>query len=292
MNIFGIESVRYYYKQAFFVPLGIGGGTVLLGTLLGFGITSTLTVATGVGAAIGILVIAGLTGYFIYRHIKNKNQDKLKENAKMIEDFLDKVLGFLSSGVDYFCKDHFCKDENKQKTETEPKNIFVIAYEKDRNNLINDICLFPYYIKDLNSINCPTIGPNASVESNSEYYCTLLNALKYYVEEFSTRVDQHLNGVLQPNLQNEIEDAFRFLQTASMNKIKEETHQYNEIDKFQKQVEVQQRMSERETNINTSSNVSNRNFLTNGYENGMYQQNYYSNQQYPPQENEQLLDQP
>ena len=144
----------------------------------------------------------------------------------------------------------------------------------------------------MNSINCPTIGPNASVESNSEYYCTLLNALKYYVEEFSTRVDQHLNGVLQPNLQNEIEDAFRFLQTASMNKIKEETHQYNEIDKFQKQVEVQQRMSERETNINTSSNVSNRNFLTNGYENGMYQQNYYSNQQYPPQENEQLLDQP
>jgi len=168
MNIFGMENVRYYYKIAFFVPIGVGG-TLVLGTLVGFGLTSTLTVATGVGAAIGILVIAGLAGYFIYRHIKNKHQDKLKENAKMLEDFYDKVLGFLSSGVDYFC-------ENKGNI-ISPKNLFVIAYEKDRNDLINDICLFPYYISRLDSINCPTIGPNApnclihswnvSTESNS-----------------------------------------------------------------------------------------------------------------------------
>ena len=278
MNIFGMENVRYYYKIAFFVPIGVGG-TLVLGTLVGFGLTSTLTVATGVGAAIGILVIAGLAGYFIYRHIKNKHQDKLKENAKMLEDFYDKVLGFLSSGVDYFC-------ENKGNI-ISPKNLFVIAYEKDRNDLINDICLFPYYISRLDSINCPTIGPNAPIGSNSDYYCTLLNAFKYYVREFSDRVNQHLNGVLQPNLQNELEQEFHFLEKATMNDIKQKINQYDDIHTFKTQVDVLNRISERQTNINTINNMSSKTLISNGNE--IFQQNNYFNQQYVPQENEQLL---
>ena len=120
----------------------------------------------------------------------------------MIEDFLDKVQGFLSSGVDYFC-------ENEQQY-IGPKNLFVIAYEKDRDNLINDICLFPYYIEGLDSINCPTIGPNASIYSNSDYYCTLLNALQYYVKEFSSRIEQHQNGIPQPNLKMKLSKNFIF----------------------------------------------------------------------------------
>ena len=144
----------------------------------------------------------------------------------------------------------------------------------------------------MDSINCPTIGPNAPIYSNSDYYCTLLNALQYYVKEFSPRIEQHLKGIPQPNLQNEIEQEFHFLEKATMNEIKEKINSYDEIHTFQTQVDVLNRMSERQTNINTAYDVRNKSFINDENINGMYQQNNYYNQQYVPQENEQLLYQP
>ena len=77
-----------------------------------------------------------------------------------------------------------------------------------------------------------------------------------------------------------------------MNEIKEKINSYDEIHTFQTQVDVLNRMSERQTNINTSYDVRNKSFINDENINGMYQQNNYYNQQHVPQENEQLLYQP
>ena len=74
-----------------------------------------------------------------------------------------------------------------------------------------------------------------------------------------------------------------------MNEIKEKINSYDEIHTFQTQVDVLNRMSERQTNINTSYDVRNKSFINDENINGMYQQTNYYNQQYVPQENDQLL---
>ena len=93
--------------------------------------------------------------------------------------------------------------------------------------------------------------------------------------------------MLQPNLQNELEQEFHFLEKATMNDIKQKINQYDEFHTFKTQVDVLNRISERQTNINTINNMSSKTLISNGNE--IFQQNNYFNQQYVPQENEQLL---
>ena len=93
--------------------------------------------------------------------------------------------------------------------------------------------------------------------------------------------------MLQPNLQNELEQEFHFLEKATMNDIKQKINQYDEFHTFKTQVDLLNRISERQTNINTINNMSSKTLISNGNE--IFQQNNYFNQQYVPQENEQLL---
>ena len=112
-----------------------------------------------------LFIITGFAGYLIHKHIKNNHIQDVKNNVHKIQDFYDKIQSFLSEGADYFCKDG-------------EKNLFVIAYEKDRNNFVKEICLFPYYLNGLRDSVCPTLGNNALPGSNTEYYRTLLDACK------------------------------------------------------------------------------------------------------------------
>ena len=69
--------------------------------------------------------------------------------------------------------------------------------------------------------------------SNSEYYSVMLDACKYYIEKYSLKIHNHINNVNQDyNLQNEIENDFRFLKSAKMIEIKERIKPLDEIEKF------------------------------------------------------------
>ena len=59
------------------------------------------------------------------------------------------------------------------------KNLFIIAIEKTKDNDVREICMFPYYIEDLNENICPTIGVE-SHSTNERYYYYLLKGIKFY----------------------------------------------------------------------------------------------------------------
>ena len=217
MEIFGTENLKSYYKNVF---IGGGIGTACLAALGSF-------FAWEIGAALtkpvvtpfAIIIIAGVIGYFIWQKAKENHIQNVNNNINIIQDFYNKIQTFLSEGADYFCKDG-------------DKNLFVIAYEKNTNNLIREICMFPYYLEGLWGINCPTIGQNGSMGSNIDYYRIILDACKYYVEAYTQRIYLHINGNPQPNLQSEIQEEFNFLRTATAAKIFEKINSKDEITKF------------------------------------------------------------
>ena len=218
MEIFGTENVKYYYKITFGTSASIGGTALV--SLIGLGIGSALT-ATAAATTVGILIIIGICGYFIYRKIKNNNINNVKQNYQKIDDFYQKVQDFISKGATNFCEDD--KDNNNYnhiEKQLNDKNLFIIAFEKGRNGLIKDICLFPYLIDKLNSINCPRIGPHANLGSNGDYYYTLLEACKSYVKYYAGKIELYTQGYFEPNLQNEILEEFNFLRTAKLEDIK------------------------------------------------------------------------
>ena len=217
MEIFGTENLKSYYKNVF---IGGGIGTACLAALGSF-------FAWEIGAALtkpvvtpfAIIIIAGVIGYFIWQKAKENHIQNVNNNINIIQDFYNKIQTFLSEGADYFCKDG-------------DKNLFVIAYEKNTNNLIREICMFPYYLEGIWGINCPTIGKKGSMGSNSDYYRIVLDACQYYVRTFKPRVYLHINKNPQPNLQSEIQEEFNFLRTATAAKIFEKINSKDEITKF------------------------------------------------------------
>ena len=128
MEIFGTENVKSYYKITFGALASIGGTALV--SLIGLGIGSALT-ATAAATTVGILIIIGICGYFIYRKIKNDNIDDAKHNYQKIDDFYQKVQDFISKGATNFCEDD--KDNNNHnhtEKKPNPKNLFIIAFEK------------------------------------------------------------------------------------------------------------------------------------------------------------------
>ena len=279
MEIFGTENVKSYYKITFGALASIGGTALV--SLIGLGIGSALT-ATAAATTVGILIIIGICGYFIYRKIKNNNINDAKHNYQKIDDFYQKVQDFISKGAKNFCKDD--QDNNNYNyIEKQPndKNLFIIAFEKGRNGLIKDICLFPYLIDKLNSINCPRIGANSNLGSNGEYYYTLLEACKSYVEEFAGKIEQYTEGYSEPYLQNKIIEVFNFLKTAKLEDIQAKIPQkgLSEEQKAIIQGQVMNKYKQEKENdefeISTSNIDTTKNNSING--NQIYQPiNYYS----------------
>ena len=254
MEIFGDEDVKSYYEYTFKVCAGLEA------TLVGGTVVSIITgQAIRLGPTIGAVVVILISGYFLYKYFQNKNYEKTKNNIYRIQDFCNKIESFLSNGIEFFCQDG-------------EKNLFVIAYEKDNNNSIKELCMFPYYIGGLRGNTCPTIGNSANPNSNADYYRTILDACKYYVDEYSSKIYQHLNGNPQPNLQNEIEQDFQFLKNATTEEVKQKIYAYNEIQKFK----TSQRLYEASTafvskNVSFQSNQNYQEFQENDYQQA-YQQ--------------------
>jgi len=231
MEIFGTENLKAYYKSVF---IGEGIGTACLAALGSFlaweiGATLTMTAVT----PIAIAILAGVIGYFIWDSAKEKNIQDVTNNVNKIQDFYNKIQDFLSKGADYFCNDdddaHKDGDVRKDGDDSKvsDKNLFVIAYKKRSNNLIEEICMFPYYLEGIWGINCPTIGKKGSMGSNSDYYRIVLDACQYYVNTFKPRVYLHINKYPQPNLQSEIQDEFNFLRTATISEIEKKIKNKN-----------------------------------------------------------------
>ena len=222
MEIFGTENLKAYYKSVF---IGEGIGTACLAALGSFfaweiGAALTATVVT----PIAIAILAGVIGYFIWDRAKEKNIQNVTNNVNKIQDFYNKIQDFISKGADEFCKvDDDSKEgdalKNGNGRKDNVKNLFVIAYKKRTNNLLEEICMFPYYLEGLWEESCPTIGQKGSMGSNTEYYRIILDACKYYVDTFKPRVHLHINKFPQPNLQSEIQDEFNFLRTATISEI-------------------------------------------------------------------------
>ena len=202
MDMFGDENIKAYCQNIL-----IGGGAIAAvsatGILLGNAIAATIT-APIVIYAVGVAVVIGLISFFIYRSLKNNHSQKVSNNFLKIKKFFEDAQRFLSSGVDFFCSDGV-------------KNLFIIAIKKQKD-LIEDICILPFYLKELKSTNCPTLGNNHQSNSNSEYYKTILDACNFYIKKYSAKVYNHMNN---PNygLQKELENDLNWLRTATMEQI-------------------------------------------------------------------------
>ena len=207
MDMFGDENIKAYCQSIL-----IGGGAIAAvsatGILLGNAIAATIT-APIVIYAVGVAVVIGLISFFIYRSLKNNHSQKVSNNFLKIKKFFEDAQQFLSSGVDFFCTDG-------------DKNLFIIAIKKQKD-LIEDICILPFYLKELKSTNCPTLGNNHQSNSNSEYYKTILDACNFYIKKYSTKVHNHMNN---PNygLQKELENDLNWLRTATMEQIQNEIY--------------------------------------------------------------------
>jgi hypothetical protein len=272
MDIFGEENIKSYYRDVY-IYCGGAAAIITIGSLLSFLLIPTLSVSM-FATPFSLFIITGFAGYLIHKHIKKNHSQNVKNNVHKIQDFYDKIQSFLSEGADYFCKDG-------------EKNLFVIAYEKDRNNSVKEICLFPYYLNGLRDSVCPTLGNNALPGSNTEYYRTLLDACKYYIDNYSQRIYEHINIRPQPGLQEEMIDEFEFLRSATIQEIQAKIHSGDEIEKFKILNNHQyiengmeyQKIDESLTN-NNSGNVS--------IDFNQINQDYYNQQYDSQQENNQI----
>ena len=72
------------------------------------------------------------------------------------------------------------------------KNLFIIAIEKTKDNDVREICMFPYYIEDLNENICPTIGVE-SPSTNERYYYYLLKGINFYKKKYQEMKDDYFS---------------------------------------------------------------------------------------------------
>lgn len=184
--------------------------------------------------------------------------ENMKKNTEKIHEFYGKVREFLSKGADCFCGE-------EETGKCDDKNLFVIAIEKTEK-LIKEICLFSYYIEGLNSLNCPTIGKDAPVNSNSEYYYTILEACKNYIDYYAIKIQEHIQEKFgcTCGLQNEISKELNFLCKADISQIKDRIKQIqplSQIEEYNRKMELakknqnlkNQESEEINKNINSTS---------------------------------------
>jgi hypothetical protein len=202
MDMFGDENIKSYLSGIFAGGIAAAAVTVT-GVLVGGSIAATIT-APIVISAVGVAIAIGIIAFFIYRSVKNNHSQKVSENFLKIKKFFEDAQQFLSSGVHFFCSDG-------------DKNLFIIAIKKQKD-LIEDICILPFNLEELKSTNCPTLGNNHQINSNSEYYKTILDACNFYINKYSEKVHNHM---LNPNyaLQKELENELNWLRTAKMEQI-------------------------------------------------------------------------
>ena len=208
MDMFGYENIKTYYLTI--ILTGIGTSVLAsTGILLTKAIIDTITFPP-VGLAIGVVIIIGVISFFIYRNVSNNHNKIVCNNFLKLKQFFDDTQNFLSSGVYYLCEDG-------------DKNLFVIAIKK-KKNIIEEICILPHYIIEITSTNCPTLGNNPLSNSNAEYYKTVLDACNFYIKKFSSRINNHINGITDYYLQKDIEEVFNWLKKATMAQIKEKIY--------------------------------------------------------------------
>lgn len=248
MEMFGIENIKLYLKG---IICTVGTFSILLTGGLYF--ANTITLATAI--PIGVIIIIGISAFFLYKYFKyEKMLENMKKNTEKIHEFYCKVKEFLSKGVDFFCGE-------KETEKCDDKNLFVIAIEKEEK-LIKEICLFSTYIKELNSLNCPTIGKDAPANSNSEYYCTILEACKNYTSYYSTKIQNHIQEEFgcTCGLQKEISNEFNFLYNANISQIKnriKEIQPLSQIEEYKRKMDLakkNQNLKNQEIEINKNIN--------------------------------------
>ena len=210
MDMFGDENIKSYLSGIFAGGIAAAAVTVT-GVLVGGSIAATIT-APIVISAVGVAIAIGIIAFFIYRSVKNNHSQKVSENFLKIKKFFEDAQQFLSSGVDFFCSDG-------------DKNLFIIAIKKQKD-LIEDICILPFYLEELKSTNCPTLGNNHQSNSNSEYYKTILDACNYYINKYSARVHNHMDNP-DYSLQKKLENELNWLRTATMEQIQNEIYPTN-----------------------------------------------------------------
>lgn len=230
IDYFGIENINYFFLKF----TSIGGGA-LLGGIIGlvFGLCTSVPILAPVGIGIGIGVIVGVVGYFIWKHFSNKEQEKIIErNQKPIKKFFYQILYDNSKIIDELLYLN--------------NNLFIISFQKDKNKNIDDVILFPHYNNQLNSQNCPTIGPNETADSNSYYYSCLIKGIEHYKEKYATKINNYLLGNPEPNLMNELKKDIEELKIADEKKIMEI------ISKKENKTTPQANTSNCSTNLNYS----------------------------------------
>jgi len=160
-RLFGIEVIKNYFSCSF----GLGAIT----SLIGFGgiylisnLLSLSLIGLGAGIAIGIIF------YFSLTKINDIKKGKIWNNKNILEKFFSEIKDF---------------EYNKFKC----CNIFVIAIDKNGNQ-INDICLFPDIMGNLNSYGFPTIGGDDNGETNIKYYENLIKGIEYYTEYYKMKL--------------------------------------------------------------------------------------------------------
>ena len=202
MDMFGDENIKSYLNIIYCGGIATSAVSAT-GILVGGAIAGTIT-APIVISAVGVTIEVGIISFFIYRTVKNNHPKTVSNNILKLKKFFEDVQQFLSSGVDFFCSDG-------------DKNLFIIAIKR-KNDIIEDICILPFYLKELKSTNCPTLGNNHQINSNSEYYKTILDACNFYINKYSEKVHNHM---LNPNyaLQKELENELNWLRTAKMEQI-------------------------------------------------------------------------
>ena len=210
MDMFGDENIKSYLSGIFAGGI-VAAAVTVTGVLVGGSIAATIT-APIVISAVGVAVAIGIIAFFIYRSVKNNHSQKVSENFLKIKKFFEDAQQFLSSGVDFFCSDG-------------DKNLFIIAIKKQKD-LIEDICILPFYLKELKSTNCPTLSNTHQSNSNSEYYKTILDACNFYINKYSTRVFNHMHNP-DYSLQKELENDLNWLRTATMEQIQNKIYAAN-----------------------------------------------------------------
>ena len=166
---FGFDTVKIYYGKIIGIDVGVCTVNAMAGALYAFlsGFSASLigiSAAAGFATGIGISIIIGFVGYFIYDYyIKKPNDNKnILNNAECINTFFKDIKDFKVKNL-------------------EGKNLLILALNNDANK--REISIFPYNLNGISSI-CPIIGDNAEPSSNSFKYTTYLEATEFFIKKY------------------------------------------------------------------------------------------------------------
>jgi len=201
-QFFGPDAVKKYYKLIVGdVVAGALGGTMvgaLYGFLSGFSLSAIgISSAVGLGGGLGIAILAGFVGYYIYDYIqKKKKEENIIKNAECLSSFIEKIKDYKVDDFIGF-------------------NLLVLGLNIDNKKVI-EITMIRHNLDQINSSICPIIGPNAEPSSNAIYYYTYLDAVEYYIGKYSEKIKSDSNYEIEKSLK----DDFVNLKNSSVSEIR------------------------------------------------------------------------